>query len=601
MGTDPWHLRDSDGSIAEKSPRQGTALAATIDKLRLQALLTLASDLFEPTSTGLCPSIADACLSATRADGVAICTLDPELRVVIAGGLIGSAAPKGLRIALGQLCERALSERRSIRITELQPTATAAGDLNEFALLGCRSVLAAPIFRAGKSLGALVAVFSSRARVDESLTAFTHTVCTLIGASPLLDAKRAAPQPAALEPKQHSTTGIVLLGPSVAHQLQGPVSALDLQLEEQRRLLSELRATTDASDGAAWGIVSELVELTDEIVSAVSRIRETTHQLNQLGSRHRDPETVELSTIAQEAVAMLRPALQARGIVLNTQLHPGGLVRVRREAILQVALDLITIAAELGEGASCSPHVNISTTEEGDRVVLGIDDVGPAMDDLALRNIHDHPFSGSIPDERRRLVLRLAGDVAASHGGHLEVLTRESGGSSYRLVLPAPGTSRTSSAFPNLSINVEAPQPHVHDVLIVDDDPMFSRSARRALRPHRVHESSTASEAAFQLMQPRYTPSLVVCDLMLPGSDGTDLHARVRDVRPELARRFLFVTGGTLSKATADYIRISGCFAFQKPFDFSRLKKQLSRCTLDAVAADPVVSLQIHLLKPIHP
>jgi DNA-binding NtrC family response regulator len=152
-----------------------------------------------------------------------------------------------------------------------------------------------------------------------------------------------------------------------------------------------------------------------------------------------------------------------------------------------------------------------------------------------------------------------------------------------------------------MSSSVQTSPANVHDILIVDDDPIFSRSARRALLPHRVHESATASEAAFQLLQPRYAPSLVVCDLMLPGSDGTDLHARVRDARPELARRFLFVTGGTLSKATADYIRDSGCCAFQKPFDFARLCRRLSRCTVEALSADPIALLQLHLLKPIQP
>jgi CheY-like chemotaxis protein len=569
----------------------------------LQALHTLASRLFLPSSDEPTHLIAEACQLATRAEGCAICALKPSLRVVAASGLITSTAvPPGLRNALGQLCEHALAERKSVRVADLQHAPNWVGDPNEMALLGCTSVFAAPIVHGEDSLGALILVFCTRFRVDEATSAFIHTACTLLGSSALLAIGDPKPDMALLEPKQRSTTGIVLLGPSVAHQLQGPVSALDLQLEEQRRLVTELRAVTDASDSVVWGTVSELSDLTDEIVAAVSRIRDTTQQLNQLGSRQRNREDIELSVVAREAVAILRPALEARGVVLEARLGSGGSVSIQRDAVLQVALDLITIAAELGEGESSCPHVAVNTSQEGERVILSVDDVGPALDALALRNIHDHPFSGAIPDERRRLVLRLAGDVAASHGGHLEVLTRETGGSSYRLVLPVLGTTnRNSSNFPHVSTNAEVPQANVHDVLIVDDDPIFSRSARRALRPHRVHESATASEAAFQLMQPRYTPSLVVCDLMLPGSDGTDLHARVRDVRPELARRFLFVTGGTLSKTTADYIRDSGCCAFQKPFDFSRLRKQLSRCTVEAIAADPIVSLQVHLLKPIHP
>jgi signal transduction histidine kinase/ActR/RegA family two-component response regulator len=508
-----------------------------------------------------------------------------------------------LHSQLEKLCLRAATERQLVRVTDFAQAASWLGDLRELASLDCKLLVAAPIARAERVIGAIVLLFTNRPRLDEALASFIETACNLIGVGSLFDNTADVARLAQQEPNQHTTTGIVLLGPSVAHQLDGPVAALDLQLDEQRRLLAELRAVTDAGDNVVWGTVSELAELTDEIAAAVSRIRETTQQLSQLGSRSQSRGVFDMAQIAQEAVAVLRPALEARGVVIETQLSAGCETRIQRDAVMQVALDLITIAAELGESTVVRPHVAIHTSQEGDRVILSIDDTGPGLDDVALRNIHDHPFSGSIPDGRRRLVLRLAGDVAAAHGGYLEVLNRDDGaGSSYRLVLPSLNSStRTQSNIPFVSTNADAPQTNVHDVLIVDDDPIFSRSARRALRPHRVHESATASEAAFQLLQPRYTPSLVVCDLMLPGSDGTDLHARVRDVRPELARRFLFVTGGTLSKSTADYIRGSGCYAFQKPFDFTRLRRHLSRCSAEDVATDPVVSLQVHLFKPIHP
>ncbi len=170
-------------------------------------------------------------------------------------------------------------------------------------------------------------------------------------------------------------------------------------------------------------------------------------------------------------------------------------------------------------------------------------------------------------------MLRLAGDVAAAHGGHVEVLTRDGGGSSYRLVIPSiNSTTVASNSFSLVSSGVELSNANVHEVLVIDDDPVFSRAARRALRPHRVRESATASEAELQLLEDQYVPSIVVCDLMLPGTDGTELHARIREARPEIASRFLFVTGGTLSKTTADYIRTSGCLALQKPIDFTRLR-----------------------------
>lgn len=545
----------------------------------------------------------DHCFGPIRARAGAAYIMRDGLQLVATSGLVGPGATSaGLHRALTSIAERAVGTQKAFRLHDVRSDRQDLPHAGEIAALGCSAALAVPIMRKRRTMGALLLLFAAHEKLDDSSVAFVETVCSQLADAFSSENVDDAPASARLKPNQASTTGIVLLGASVAHQLEGPVSALDLQLEEQRRLLGELRLLSDDGDTAIGGTVAELAELTDEIAAAVSRLRDTTHQLTQLGDRQRSPEATDLADIAREAVAVVRPWLEARGIALETQLNPGGFVSAQRDAIMQVVLDMITIAAELGEGATSSPRVTVHTNQEGDRTVLSVDDVGPAMDGHALRDIHRHPFSGSLPDERRRLVLHLAGDVAAAHGGHVEVLAREGGGSSYRLVIPSIASSALSSNnFTLASSSVELTNANIHEVLIVDDDPVFSRAARRALRPHRVRESATASEAALQLLEEQYIPSIVVCDLMLPGNDGTDLHARIREARPDIAARFLFVTGGTLSKSTADYIRESGCLALQKPIDFTRLRRHLSRCTADLITVNLRKTLQSDVLHALHP
>ena len=538
----------------------------------------------------------------SHAKAGAVYSTHPKLHLLASNGPTGPGVSSSvLYEVMSYFSEKAATESKVLRFSNNRPNRGRLRHVRSLAELGFTSALAAPIVRHGQAIGAIVLLFSSREKVDEGTVSFIETASALLGMADIFDAHDIASASVQMKLNQPSTTSLVLLGASVAHQLEGPVSALDLQLEEQRRLLAELRLVTDDDDSVVTGTVAELAELTDEISAAVSRLGDTTQQLTQLGSPQRSRESVDLADVAREAVSILRPWLEARGIALDAHLNPGGIVSIQRDSIMQVALDMITIAAELGEDTASSPRVSVHTNEEGERVVLSIDGVGAAFGDTALRDIHEHPFSRSTTDERRRLVLLLAGDVAAAHGGHVEVVGRDGGGSSFRLVVPTSASAtRESGDFPLVSPGVELPDAKLHDVLIVDDDPVFSRAARRALRPHRVRETATASEAEFHLLQSRYEPTLVVCDLMLPGSDGIDLHARIREARPELARRFLFITGGTLSKSTADYIRESGCLAFHKPFDFTRLRHQLSRCTADAIASDLEKSLQVESFKPIH-
>ena len=82
---------------------------------------------------------------------------------------------------------------------------------------------------------------------------------------------------------------------------------------------------------------------------------------------------------------------------------------------------------------------------------------------------------------------------------------------------------------------------------------------------------------------------------MLPGADGTTLHRRVVQVRPEVAGRFLFVTGGTLGKETADYIRASGCGALKKPIDLGAVRRHLSNPDRETVTTNIVRTLRQEL------
>src|SRR5450432_4568122 len=94
---------------------------------------------------------------------------------------------------------------------------------------------------------------------------------------------------------------------------------------------------------------------------------------------------------------------------------------------------------------------------------------------------------------------------------------------------------------------------------------------RRALKPHVVRTAGAASEAEVALLDPTYTPDLVLCDVFLPGRNGDTLHARIAARRPELAERFVFVTGGALGRTEAEYLKNSACPTLFKPVELKTI------------------------------
>jgi len=80
------------------------------------------------------------------------------------------------------------------------------------------------------------------------------------------------------------------------------------------------------------------------------------------------------------------------------------------------------------------------------------------------------------------------------------------------------------------------------------------------------------------------------------------LHTRVKARRPEIAERFVFVTGGACSKQEADYLRSSGCPTLLKPLKIEDVLAALAEPhPPDSVAPEAVATLRSARSKTIDP
>lgn len=566
-----------------------------VHRLRIDALHSLATRLNGSTPGGILADALDHLFGPTAArSGIAV-VVGRQLEVVAEHGFSGTPDPTSVREAVNGMAARAIEDRRTIRLSDVRNDRLGLLQAGEIAAVGCTGALAVPLLHRRSVLGAFVLLFPPQAAIDEETTLFVEAMAALV--SPLLAGQGADgadnAQPLGPKPVHPShPVGASLLGASVGHELEGPVGALALQLEEQRRIVTDLQIFSDGSDTPLGGAVAELAELTEEIGATVARLRETTDQLTRLGHRELAPVAIDVGELARTACLVARPGFEERGIILEMQLADGGYVSGHRESLLQVVSDLLVLARDRAERVRGTPKVLVKTANEGNRVVFSVDDVGPVLDGSLLRDFERRPFAEASTDERRRLVIRLLGDVVSAHGGHVELVTIEPAGTRYRVILPAFGAIEPLRPASGAQHPDATEVTVVRQVLVVDDDPVFSRAARRALKPHQVREANTASEAEILLQDFGYLPDLVVCDLMLPGADGTTLHRKICDNRPDVANRFLFVTGGTLGKDTADYIRASGCGALRKPIDLGAVRRHLSNPNRDTVTTSIVRTLR---------
>lgn len=573
-------------------------MSSTLRLRRLESLLILATRLAGESSGGVLGDALDLLLDASAAEaGAAFAVTGHDaLDQVAERGLGATVGDRSrIRALLRSIAERAATGRRPLWLADVRSEKSQIADAGELSAIGYTAVLAVPIEHRRSPLGALLLLFAKRSGLDDEAATFAETVAHMLALA--LDRDRRLERER-LQRDEIEEAGrmasLGLLTASVAHELRGPVGALVLQLDEQRRLLEQLTVLGGSSDSALGGTVAELDELTNDIEAAVARVRDTTEQLSTLSRRDSEPEELDLSTVVRESLSVARPHLEHRGITLIEQLDPDCFTTGRRDNLGQVVLNLVFNAADACENTGDGhPQISVRAQQEDDHVVLVVEDTGPGVPDDAVRMIFEPFYSTKQRGKGTGLGLKICSDVVSAHGGHIEVQNRPEGGAMFRVLLPR--TDDSSGVHPVAPVQPEpVPEPlpvAPRRVLVVDDDPVFSRSIRRALRPHDVRTAATASEAEFALLDPEWTPDVVLCDVFLPGANGNALHARVASSRPELARRFVFVTGGGLSKSEADYIKRSGCRTLFKPVGIGDLRESLEPGSADSSPPNSVRTL----------
>ena len=83
-------------------------------------------------------------------------------------------------------------------------------------------------------------------------------------------------------------------------------------------------------------------------------------------------------------------------------------------------------------------------------------------------------------------------------------------------------------------------------VLVVDDDPSQLRAIERVLRASYHTKTATSASDAIRLLEAGHRFDAILCDMWMPGIDGSVFHEAVGRVAPEEAERTIFVTGGGL-------------------------------------------------------
>jgi signal transduction histidine kinase/ActR/RegA family two-component response regulator len=522
----------------------------------------------------------DAMLAATPARACLAFGVDGALEPVAERGLLVRAGvdAQAVKRALYRLASHAATTRRALVLadTRLDTHVAEAADL---ARAGIGAVVFEPVLYRRTVLAVLVAAFDYPTHLDESSGQHLATIAHLTALT--LNTSKSEASSLERASGDHTGNALALVAATVSHELDAPSNALSLQQQALGQIVEHLTLLSESGVTEINTITAELDELAQEIGLAVARLQQASDRLRVMGHADYPFGELDLCEVAKRTLLPLRQVLSKRGVLLEEVYGARCVTLGRAEELAQVVHNLVLNASEAVEGRT-DRQVSLRVHADAKHVWLVVEDTGPGVPPDQVQNIFRPFYTTKQHSRGAGLGLKVARDVVAAHGGHIEVHARFGGGASFRVVVPraAPEIEIETASGPRPRAASEADiqireLDQIFRVLVVDDDPMFPRAIRRGLKPHEVLTASSASEAEMLLLAAGYDADLIVCDISLPGANGDVLHQRIQAKRPELASRFVFVTGAALGKAEADYLKASGCATLLKPVDAPQLRALL--------------------------
>ncbi|HXQ28364.1 MAG TPA: hybrid sensor histidine kinase/response regulator [Gemmatimonadales bacterium] len=206
----------------------------------------------------------------------------------------------------------------------------------------------------------------------------------------------------------------------------------------------------------------------------------------------------------------------------------------------------------------------VTVAESGPSVSVALSDSGAPLSAAAeQRLVSPFRFAQGGGGE---IEFALARALAQSSGGTLRLRPRGDGA---EVVVTLP--KRPFAAAP-AEVAAKRTLPKLR-ILVVDDDGVNRDALRRLLERegHDVVAVENGVEAIERLGTGSTAFDAIVTDLQMPRLGGRALWEQVADERPQLARRFVFVTGDRARDETQRFLEESGQPAVLKPYELGDL------------------------------
>lgn len=251
------------------------------------------------------------------------------------------------------------------------------------------------------------------------------------------------------------------------------------------------------------------------------------------------PAETDLNSAVRGALEVTAYGVRSSGIVISTEFADGSMpVLADADHITQVAANFLinsqhALAAHNGER-----KITVRTYRAGENVVgFSVEDTGPGIPVAIRHRIFDSYFTTKPVGVGTGIGLSISKAIVERHKGSIHFEEVVPNGARFVVELPAFVGHRASKA------SEESRSTGLRNALIIDDEPDVAASLSDILELMGVKSRVVTAWGAATDVLADYMPDIVFSDLRMPEASGMTIYRELTAFRPELARRFVLVTG----------------------------------------------------------
>ncbi|QWD95261.1 HAMP domain-containing histidine kinase [Polynucleobacter sp. MG-Unter2-18] len=227
--------------------------------------------------------------------------------------------------------------------------------------------------------------------------------------------------------KANKTAATGALSASIAHELNQPLGASQLNIQFLQKKLAEGHLTTEQNQE----ILNALLEDNQRATTIIQSLRSIFSD-GKIGV-----ERIDIVELIESVLKIAKPEIQAKNLQVALRLESKSFINANRGEIQQVLLNLINNAIQaLGESTRSPRMLQIKSHDVSEGIQLLVSDNGGGVAIDAQVHLFEL-LSGSHKRSGMGLGLWLCQHIVSRHGGYLRYQDAPGGGAQFIVFLPS--------------------------------------------------------------------------------------------------------------------------------------------------------------------